>query len=293
MVFTRLLLAALAVAAAAPAEGPAREARSCFPVEDLPPEDRREAEELFLRILDSEGLYTLVGGIKPASSGFVRFVLDAGSASLEPVDRARRLLETFRCGDLVLATVHHFRKIYEHPETGKKERHYEGIVLAVEPLRRLLRQHEREFALLGVSPHSHPMEVLMAVEHAGEIDRWRGYGRLFGFPPAAVDFFVDAGSRQKKTGEFVKRRFVSLPTFARAERGVVYAVAEDAEESEEDARLRRAIEAALADYKERRERYIGPGRPGVARLLRDWFCPDGKLCALPAAPSNEAMPGSR
>ncbi len=283
----------LLLAYAAPAAASDPPAASCFSVEDLPVEERAEAEELFLKILDSEGLYTIAGGIKPASSGFVRFALDADADSLQPVDRARRLLERFRCGDLVLATVHHFRKIYGHPKTGRRERHYEGIVLAAEPLRRLVRQYEREFALLGVSPHSHPVEILMAVEHAGELERWRGYGRLFGFPAPAVDFFVEAGSRQQKTGGFVKRRFVSLPTFERAQRGVVYAVAEDAGESEEDARLRRAIEAALADYKERRERYIGPGRPGVARLLRDWFCPDGKLCALPAAPSNEAMPGSR
>jgi hypothetical protein len=286
MFFARLLFMALFAVAAARAGGPPARADSCFPVEELPPEDRREAEELFLRILDSEGLYTLAGGIKPASSGFVRFVLDAEAGSLEPADRARRLLESFRCGDLVLATVHHFQKTHESPKTGRKERHYEGIVVAVEPLRRLLRQHEREFAVLGVSPHSHPMEILMAVEHAGEAQRWRGYGRLFGFPEAAVNFFVEAGEHQKKTGEFVKRRFVSLPTFERAERGVVYAVAEDAQESGEDTRLRRAIEAVLADYKARRDRYVGPGKPGVARLLRDWFCPEGKHCSLPAAPAN-------
>jgi len=285
----RLLLkvvAALAVIASVRASGPPVKADSCFPVEGLPTEDRLEAEELFLRILDSEGLYTVVGGIKPASSGFVRFVLDAGAESLEPVDRARRLLATFRCGDLVFATVHHFRRIYGQEGMGKGKRHYEGIVFAVEPLRRLVRLHEREFALLGVSPHSHPMEVLMAVEYANEPGRWRGYGRLFGFPPAAVAFFVEAGSLQQSSGVFVKRRFVSLPTFERPDRGVVYAVAEDAGESEDDLRLRRAVEGALADYKARRERYIGPGKQGVTRLLRDWFCRGKKLCSLPAAPAN-------
>lgn len=290
MLFSWLLLLAfaarpadLAPAALASAFTPAA---SCFPVEELRAEERAEAEELFLKILDSEGLYTIAGGIKPASSGFVRFVLDAEAGSLEPVDRARRLLESFRCGDHVLATVHHFQKTYENPKTGRKERHYEGIVVALEPLRRLVRQYEREFALLGVSPHSHPMEILMAVEHAGEAQRWRGYGRLFGFPAAAVEFFIEAGERQKKTGEFVKRRFVSLPTFERTERGVVYAVAEDAQESGEDIRLRFAVETALADYRARREKYVGPGKPGVAKLLRDWFCPQGKQCSLPAAPAN-------
>lgn len=268
-------------------------AASCFPVEDLPPDERAQAEELFTKILDSEALYTVAGGIKPASSGFVRFVLDAGAPALDPVDRARRLLERFRCADSVLATVHHFRKIYGHPKTGRRERHYEGIVIAVEPLRRLVRAHEAEFARLGVSPHSHPMEVLMAIEHASELPRWRGYGRIFGFPPEAVSFFVSAGEHQEKTGEFVKRRFVSLPTFARADRGVVYAVAENAAETAEDARLRQSVEAALSAYRARRERYIGPGKPGAARLLRDWFCPEGHSCSLPSPPAVQAMSGSR
>ncbi|MGC8794056.1 MAG: hypothetical protein ACP5U2_11765 [Bryobacteraceae bacterium] len=268
-------------------------AEACFDVESLPADSREAAEELFLKMLDSEGLYTLAGGIKPASSGFVRFVVDAEATTLDEVDKARRLLEHFRCMDHVFATVHHFRRISWHPKTGRPERHYEGIVIAVEPFRRLVRRYEGEFARLGVSPHSHPMEVLMAIEHADQVPRWRGYGRIFGFPQEAVDFFVRAGEQQEKGGPFVRRRFVSLPTYARAERGVVYAVAEDVPETEEDERLRKAAEAALAEYRERRGRYVGAGKPGVARLLRDWFCPDGGACRLPPAPAVQARSDSK
>jgi hypothetical protein len=271
---------------------PAR-AEACFDVASLPDDDREAAENLFLHVLDSEGLYTLAGGIKPASSGFVRFIVDAEAPALEEVDRARRLLERFRCGDLVFATVHHFRRIYARSIDGRKERHYEGIVIAVGPLRRLIQQYAAEFARLGVSPHSHPMEVLMAIEHSDPAPRWRGYGRIFGFPTAAVDFFVQAGELQEKGGHFVKRRFVSLPTYARAERGVVYAVAEDAAETEDDKWLRQAVDAALAEYRQRRERYIGAGKAGAAQLLRDWFCPNGGVCRLPPAPVGQATSGSR
>lgn len=267
------------------------EPSSCFPVESLAPRHQAAAEALFLKILDSEALYTLAGGIKPASSGFVRFVLDAESESLAAVDHTRRLLESFRCGDHVLATVHHFRRLYRNPKTGRTERHYEGIVVATGRLREFVQRHIAEFARLGVSPYSHPLEVLMAIEYANERERWRGYGRIFGFPAAAVDFFVEAGMRQKATGEFVNRRFVSLPTFARSERGVVYAVAENAEETEDDRRLRQAVEAALAEYRRRRQDYIGPQKPGAARLLRDWFCTNGK-CSLPPQPAPQS-PGSR
>lgn len=263
----------------------------CFAMEGLSQDDRDAAEALLLKMLDSEALYTLAGGIKPISSTFVSFTVDAEAGSLALVDRARRLLGQIRCGDLVLATVYPFRRIYASEKTGRKYRHFHGAVIATEPLRRLLEKYSSEFAGLGVSPHSHPLEVLMAVEHGDELPRWRGYGRLFGFPADAVDFFVRAGGHQLLTGEFVQRRFISLPTYARPDRGVVYAVARDAEDSAEDRELRRRIEAVLASYRERRARNIGPGKPGAARLLREWYCPDGRTCALPPAPVDQATSG--
>jgi hypothetical protein len=33
----------------------------------------------------------------------------------------------------------------------------------------------------------------------------------------------------------------------------------------------------LAEYQKRRARYIGPGKPGVVKMLRDWLN-DGKDC---------------
>mgnify|MGYP001025898860 CR=1 FL=1 len=278
--------AALQAGAGAPGQGNhSAPESSCFSVEALPDADREAAADLFLRILDSEGLYTVVGGTKPASSGFVRFSVEVEQASAAEVDRCRRLLESFRCAGAVFATVHHFAKTYENPKTGRRERPYEGIVFAVEPLRQLVRNHAPFFSRLGVTEHSHPVEILMAVEYATDGDRWRGYGWMYGFPSAAVDFFVDAGLRQQQTGEFVRRRFVSLPTFARQERGVVYAVAEDAPETEADRTFRRLTEATLAEYRRRRAQYVGPGKPGVVRLLRDWYCGAG-ACRLPAVPEG-------
>lgn len=262
--------------------GPAAD-HFCFSLEGLPDAEHEAAEDLFLRILDSEGLYTVIGGTKPVSSGFVRFSVEVDHGSIEEVDRHRRLLAAFRCADTVFATVHHFTRTYENLKTGRRERPYEGIVVALDSLRRLVRAHASYFQRLGVSEHSHPLEILMAVEYATDGERWRGYGWMYGFPAAAVDFFVKAGLHQQRTGEFVRRRFVSLPTFARQERGVVYAVAENAADTEIDHDFRRSIEATLAEYRRRRERYVGPGKPGVARLLRDWFCEHG-ACGLPPVP---------
>ena len=46
-------------------------------------------------------------------------------------------------------------------------------------------------------------------------------------------------------------------------------------ENEADRRILAKAKAVLDDYRGRRERYIGEGKPGVVELLRDWFC-DGR-----------------
>jgi hypothetical protein len=45
-------------------------------------------------------------------------------------------------------------------------------------------------------------------------------------------------------------------------------------ENEADRKILAEASSVLADYRRRRERYIGDGKPGVIELLRDW-CDDG------------------
>ncbi len=250
---------------------PATPEQACFPVEALAGPDRELAESLFLRLMDSEALYTVAGGAKPVSSGFVRFQLAEGSP-LDAIDRVRRVLQAFRCGGELLATVHRFQRTYPD-NNGKPSRFYDGVVLHRTAVRRTVERHRAFFAGLGVSPNSHPVEVLLAVEDAPEEARWRGYGHLFGYPDEAVDFFVSAGIREKREQRRVPRRFISIPTFARAERGVVYAVAEDAEEPEQGRRLRQQLERILAEYRVRRQRHSQGGRVDVVFMLREWLDP--------------------
>ena len=58
----------------------------CFPFEDLPAEQRKRAEELLLKALDGEALYTIVGGIKPMSSGFQSFQMTVRLPRIEPAE---------------------------------------------------------------------------------------------------------------------------------------------------------------------------------------------------------------
>jgi hypothetical protein len=53
----------------------------------------------------------------------------------------------------------------------------------------------------------------------------------------------------------------------------------DAREQADDIALRKVSEAILAEYRKRRERFIGKGNPGVVELLRDWFCASNGQCS--------------
>jgi len=251
---------------------------ACFPVETLSQEKQAAADKLFWKILDSEALYTVIGGVKPVSSGFVRFSFDAEAAEFPAVDEARELLRLFRCGDELAATVLHFAKTYPNKQ-DKLERPFEGYVIHGPAMRRKVGQHRGLFAGLGVSPASELWETLVTVEYQPEGPRWRAYGLLYGYPPDAVDFFVQAGETQRGGGKFVERDFVSLPTFERAERGVVYAVPKGSKRTAEEELFASRVGTILAEYRARRERHTS----SVA-LLREWFCGEAGPCRAPAAP---------
>ncbi len=253
---------------------------ACFPVEELAVADRVKAEELFLKILDSEGLYTVVGGVKPMSSGFVSARGLADAKRFPEAEEAQRLLAYFRCGDDIWATMHHFAKTFPKGKDGPLERHFEGAVFHRSALRGLMAAQDTFFAGLGLTVETHPLETLMTIEFSEASARFRGLGLLYGYPQYAVDFFVTASEEQARTGRFVVRDFVGSPTFARQERGVVYAVAKGHEENEADRALRGRFEKILQDYRARREKFIGEGKAGVVALLRDWFC-KGEQCAAP------------
>ncbi|MBM3763011.1 MAG: hypothetical protein FJW36_22540 [Acidobacteria bacterium] len=277
----KLLLSLLfaALAALSQAVPPAQ----CFPIEQLPAADQEPAKQLFLKLMDSEALYTAIAGVKPMSGGFVTFHLPADSLDVNTVDAARRQLSAFHCGSALFATVHHFARLFPDRESKVVERYYDAILFHRDGMRRTIGTHKPFFLPLGLGEDSHPLEVLMAIEYAEAPTRFEGFGLLFGYPDYAVKFFVDASRKQALTGQFVVRDFVGMPTFARAERGVVYAVEKGSEQRDVDHQFRAKLASILAEYKTRREKFIGDGKPGIIALLRDWFC-SGQSCQSPSLP---------
>jgi len=79
-------------------------AATCFPVETLPPADRRLAEQVLLEFGDREGLYTLAGGLKPISSDVrdvtLRVAPTLDTAAVGTLEQLRRVSAALTCGDL-------------------------------------------------------------------------------------------------------------------------------------------------------------------------------------------------
>jgi hypothetical protein len=292
---------------------------SCFAFEKLTnPAERAAAEEMLLKALDSEALYT-IGSLKPMSSAFAQFHLTISlprqtktevaeimrqfdgkkaadlnetkkerlnlaraaierQSTLEKLNTTRRILQTWRCGDdEIFADLQHFSQDF-----GGR-RYLEAVVFSLPRLRQMLVEKADFFSRWGITENSAPLEVLYAVETDETVARFAGYGYLFGYPDYAVRFFAKAAVEEQLTGKFVERDFYSIPTFAREQNAFVYAVPKNHSEEAADKQLRVQAARILAEYKRRRAIYIGPGKKGVAEMLRDWFCKTNEQCSPSAA----------
>jgi hypothetical protein len=233
---------------------------------DTPPAPPTSAL-LARRMLDSEALYTLTGGLKPVSEGFwrTRFPKDEGESPL--ILETRRALEAlpldpaFEVGVLVFA------------RANGEWRHASAFVAHRPSLQALIRRRSDVFAPLGITVTSPAWEVLERIDQAPDSHRWRGFGLMFGYPDYAVEFFVEAGKEKERTQEFVKREFVNLPTFVSDRGRFVYAVPLGHVLRREDLDLRCRVEIIFNHYLACRGAFISEEEGadhGALPLLADW-----------------------
>ena len=280
----------------------------CFPFEKLAPEKRKKAEDLLLKALDSEALYTIVGGLKPMSSGFASFQFtireprgvteseasellqkypteesrkdlpDAEKRKVTTADNFLKRKNSIRQIDETREILSHFKcgdnlfaDVQHFAETFEGKRFTETLIFHRESLRKMLKDKSDFFVRFGITENSHPLEVLYAVEYNKTGARFGGYGYLFGYPDYAVRFFVQASDEDEFSGKFVERDFYSIPTFASPTNRFVYAVPKGHVENEIDKELKEKALKIFDEYKVRREKYIGEGKKGVVEMMRDWL----------------------
>lgn len=113
-----LLLAACAQKTTGPAAARAPLAAGvsraeCFPIDRLPVDLRAKSEDMLLKALDAEALFTLAGGLKPMSSVGGTFTFPVDRADGGQVEERRRMLSVWRCGDGIFADARVFRAVTE------------------------------------------------------------------------------------------------------------------------------------------------------------------------------------
>ncbi|MEM1011755.1 MAG: hypothetical protein AAGI46_05985 [Planctomycetota bacterium] len=200
--------------------------------------------------LDREALFTIAGGLKPVSSGFWQGKIDLASPSVDELTRIRRGLEPLRSGDLYADV-----QVFATADDG--ERYLDAYVVHRPSLAQMIERTQPFWARYGIAPDTHPAELLAVVDRMPRLDRFRGYGLLFGYPEEAIDFFVDAAAEEERTGEFVERRFMQIPTFDSPTGQFTYAVPIKHRETEADRRLRERAGEILSRYRQLRD----PARP--------------------------------
>lgn len=246
----------------------------CFPLESLTEKEHRElSEKLLLDALDSEAIYTIVASVKPVSEGFwsTRFRIQPPNTT--DLDRVQAALSVWVCGEVFQADTIVFENLIEG------ERHASAWICNRPALTSLVASQHEYFGRLGVSPQENPEVVLLSIERSQlREERWRGFGLVFGYPEYSIDFFIRAGKHQAETGEFIQRDFRSFPTQAGKTGRFVYAVPKLTEETESEKSLRSQCESLIQHYTKLREEYIGNEKPGVVRLIRDWFDDGSGYC---------------
>jgi hypothetical protein len=246
---------------------------ACFPLEELSMPLRTRGEELLLKALDAEALYTLAADIKPMSSGFVSLTYLATDPEPSEIGELRQILARFTCTDTLSAAVQTFNATFD----GK--RYVDGLIFHRPRFAETQAQHAQLFSELGATAGAEPLAVVEKVDADPTTRRFAGYGHLFGYPGYAVEFFVQAAEEERKTGKFVERDFIQIPTYVSAQGRFVYAVPKGHAENDEDRALRNRAERVLARYRALRAQYIGADKAGVLSLVRSWFDDGRGRCA--------------
>jgi hypothetical protein len=229
----------------------------------LSTEDKKIADTLIKKVLDNEGLYTVIGGLKPMSSVTDLYldiaaadtllrgnakITDTASEDLKKLKRYQRIVNILKFGDLRFM-------ISPYKVNQKKQRAIQISVHRKSLIDSLLNVNQSFFGQFGFVPGTSPEILVNTTEYEHKFNRFRAYGYLFGYPEHAVTFFTEASITSEKTGEFVKRDFLQIPVFSANRGRFVYAVPKEYKPSGTDAVMLSRAEYALSKYQRERLRF--------------------------------------
>lgn len=222
------------------------------------------ADSMLIRALDHEALYSLADTIKPISSVcFLSFHVAKDSSrkaddynvavhnsALDSIARYQAICRQLSNGKVKFVLIP-----FAQPE--REKRNMEIYAVNLYKFSRTIAAHAAFFGQFGITADTDPSQAITQLEYENKLDRWRGYGYLFGYPSYAVDFFVQAGAQEEQTGAFVKRDFFAIPVFAGNKGHFTYAMPKGHRPGVEDSVLYQSSIRTLERYKVLREKYSG------------------------------------
>ena len=257
---------------------------ACFNFSSLSGEDRIMADSLLDLAMNHEALHTIMSTIKPMSDvkGFRWQIETADTLSDSTIireniateyigkfEQLERISEVFSCGVLASAPFP-FENLYEG------ERYIQFRVFRTDAIDIMLEKHPEFWSQWGFVEGSNPEIVISVMEYESRLNRYRGYGYLYGYPDHAVDFFVDAANHEDKTGEFVERDFIHLPVASSDSGRFVYAVEKNHVLLPADNYLRKEAQNNMDVYFRKKSIYRDTeGNINNADLLRDLYTEQG------------------
>ena len=254
----------------------------CFAVETLDDGERALADSLMKEAVNHQALYTLVGDVKPmstllqeryalarpdsAEAGIREVVVrDSAVAAYEDAGQLQRVADALSCGAIQTVVV-------PFKATRDGRRTVQALLVDRRAFESALDRDAAFWGQWAFTPTSDPATVITAVEYEASLDRYRGYGYLFGYPEHAVTFFVEAARTAEKEDTFVERNFFHIPTAEAETNRFTYAVPEGYTPSAPDSTIYRNAADILEAYRERRADHLNENDTLQAvELLRNWY----------------------
>lgn len=230
----------------------------------LSEEDKKLADTLIKNTLENEGLFTVIGRLKPMS-GVKDLYLQITTADTSMRGKAnitstqsddfkllksyQKVVNTLKFGDLKYM-------IAPYAATQGDKRTIAISVHRTSLIDSLLKAEQAFFGQFGFVPGTSPEILIATTEYEHRYNRYRAYGYLFGYPKHAVDFFTDASITYDKTKTFVKRSFFQIPVYSSPSGRFVYAVPENQSAKPIDEAIKQRAAYYLEKYKAERSKFV-------------------------------------
>lgn len=215
------------------------------------------ADSLAKETLEKEGLFTVLGGLKPISTvEHFQFPIDTTTKNLLSPEKASLQIQMLHESLKLLSDENIGFAIVPFKAVFGDSRSFQILVYNKNNVQRTIQTYPEFFIKRGILNVTDPLSLLMMVEFEEKIDRFRAYGYLFGYPTHAVDFFVESARHEETIGEFVKRSFFQIPVASSETGRFVYALPENQEPSTADFELKRKAGEILETYKRIRDEQL-------------------------------------